>query len=89
LEAGYKRPNVLLAAAAKIEDLELMEKVRAMCQENDDSKALKPWLDFIHRAMANEETCIKALQGVYWCGLEEGNEQQEKKVEELFAGLSI
>jgi hypothetical protein len=39
--------------------------------------------------MENEGTCIKALQGVYWWGLEDGNEGREKEVEELFAGLSI
>jgi hypothetical protein len=43
---------------------------RGWFQEDDDSKALKPWLYFIHRAMENEGTCIKALQGVYWWGLE-------------------
>ncbi|KAJ0417346.1 ankyrin repeat-containing domain protein [Aspergillus carlsbadensis] len=88
-EAGYKRPNLLLAAAARLEDLELMKKVRAMCQEDDDSKALKLWLDIIHRAMANEKACIKALRRVGWYGLEEGEDEGLKVVEKVLAKLSL
>ncbi|KAL3442508.1 ankyrin repeat-containing domain protein [Aspergillus insuetus] len=60
-EAGYKRPNLLFVATARLQDLELLKKLRPLCQQDGDSRALKKFLEHINGALADESKCLEIL----------------------------
>ncbi|KAL2802259.1 ankyrin repeat-containing domain protein [Aspergillus granulosus] len=68
-EAGYRRPNVLFVAAARLKDIKLMKELLPLCQEDEDLKELKKMIDFIRAALSDEGKCIGILEQVSWSDL--------------------
>ncbi|KAL2834662.1 ankyrin repeat-containing domain protein [Aspergillus pseudoustus] len=65
-EAGYERPNLLLLAAARLEDIPLMKKLLPMCKKDKDLDVYKQMIDFIRAALADEKQCIPILRQAAW-----------------------